>query len=372
MARKGENIYKRKDNRWEARYIKGYRPDGKPRYGYCYAGTYWEAKQKVHRARAMLPKEVIPEEVQRRRLESRCEEWLERNRSRIRESTYVKYRGIMSKHILPRLGGCQLRALNSDLLEQFSRALLNEEALSPKTVKDILTLLHSVLRDAAARSGEPLPTLGAAYPKIPKREMRVLTREEQALFAAYLAEDMDECKFGVLLALLTGMRIGEVCALRWEDVSLSERIVKVGATMQRLRDYDSGQEGRTKVVVSVPKSDSSRRVIPLTDYGMRLCRSQWREDPSAYVLTGEAGRYLEPRVLQYRLRRYTEACGLEGVHFHTLRHSFATRCVEVDFELKSLSEILGHASPRITLERYVHTSLALKRDNMQKLSAIGY
>lgn len=80
---------------------------------------------------------------------------------------------------------------------------------------------------------------------------------------------------------------------------------------------------------------------------------------------------MEPRTLQYRLAKYTKECGLEGVHFHTLRHTFATRCVEVGFEIKSLSEILGHATTTITLDRYVHSSIELKRNNMSKLAAIG-
>ena len=94
--------------------------------------------------------------------------------------------------------------------------------------------------------------------------------------------------------------------------------------------------------------------------------------PEAYVLTGDLDRFVEPRALQYRLAKYTKERNLEGVHYHVLRHTFATRCVEVDFEIKSLSEILGHSSPRITLERYVHSSMELKRDNMKKLSSIGY
>lgn len=95
-------------------------------------------------------------------------------------------------------------------------------------------------------------------------------------------------------------------------------------------------------------------------------------EPDAYVLTGSAAHYMEPRLLQYKLDRYTKACDLEGVHFHTLRHTFATRCIEVDFEIKSLSEILGHSSPKITLERYVHPSMDIKRSNMNKLTAIGF
>ena len=90
------------------------------------------------------------------------------------------------------------------------------------------------------------------------------------------------------------------------------------------------------------------------------------QSPTAFVLTGTSD-YMEPRTLQYRMEKYTAECGLEGVHFHTLRHTFATRCVEVGFEIKSLSEILGHANTTITLERYVHSSMELKRHNMNKL-----
>ena len=142
--------------------------------------------------------------------------------------------------------------------------------------------------------------------------------------------------------------------------------------MQRIKNIDEGKTASTKIIISDPKSDSSMRLIPLTDYTVELCKMLGRQSPTAFVLSGSSDWYIEPRVLQYRLAHFTKECGLEGVHYHTLRHSFATRCVEVDFEIKSLSEILGHSSPRITLERYVHTSMELKRNNMNKLASIGY
>lgn len=373
MSKKGENIYKRKDKRWEARYVKGYRPDGAPKYGYCYGKTYREAKQKVTQAKAALLTGIPAATAsRRRRFACYCDEWLQLNRNRIKESTYVKYSAILEKHIKPRLGGCLVQSLSSLLIEQFSHELLYEEELAPKTVKDILTMLHSVIRYTTKQFPEPLPMVEIVYPKVPRNEMRVLTREEQTRFVQYLLQDMDECKFGVLLALLTGMRIGEVCALRWENVSLTEQTIRVRSTMQRLRNFDENRTSKTKILISEPKSSNSTRVIPLTEYTVKLCQTQWCMNAAAFVLTGEADRYIEPRSMQYRLERYTEECGLEDVHFHTLRHTFATRCVEVDFEIKSLSEILGHSSPRITLERYVHSSLELKRSNMNKLPAIGF
>jgi site-specific recombinase xerC len=373
MPRKGENIYKRKDKRWEARYVREYRPDGTPKYGYCYGKTYREAKQKVMQAKAdILACRPVPPAPHKRRFAFYCDEWLQLNRSRIKESTYVKYRGMLDKHVKPRLGGYLVQSLSSAVIEQFGHALLYEQSLAPKTVKDILTMLHAIVRYTCKCFSEPLPMVEIVYPKVPKQEMRVLTREEQIRFVQYLLEDMDACKFGTLLALLTGMRIGEICALRWENVSLTEQTIKVNATMQRLRNFDGEAAGKTKVVISEPKSDSSTRIIPLTDYTVKLCNRVWCGNPDAFVLTGETGSYIEPRVMQQHLKKYTAACSLAGVRFHTLRHTFATRCVEVDFEIKSLSEILGHSSPRITLERYVHSSFELKRSNMNKLAAIGY
>ncbi len=307
-----------------------------------------------------------------RRLGFYCDEWLQIQRNRVKASTYVKYCGILEKHVKPQLGRYPVEAVHTLRVEQFGNELLHSIGLSPKTVKDILTVLRSVLRYTQKQMPHHPLQMDFVYPKVPRREMRVLSRQEQMRLVQFLQKDTDVCKFGILLTLLTGMRIGEVCALRWGNISTEEGVVRVCSTMQRLRIFEEGTACKTRVVVSRPKSDSSARIIPLTDYAIALCQAYRCTDPDAYVLTGTADKYMEPRTMQYRFQKYTRACGLEGVHFHTLRHSFATRCVEVDFEMKSLSEILGHANPRITLERYVHSSMELKRENMNKLASIGY
>ena len=264
------------------------------------------------------------------------------------------------------MGGYAVDALTEIKVEEFSFSLLHKEKLSPKTVKDILSVLRAVL-NYTLKQNPSLRSIEVIYPKTEKKEMRVLSWEEQKHFTEYLFEEMDACKFGVLLALLTGLRIGEICALRWADISEQKKVIYVRQTMQRLQDKNNTEGRKTKILISYPKSNKSARIIPLNEETAQLCE-QWRKpDPDAYILTGRANRYMEPRTLQYRMERYTQECGLTGVHFHTLRHSFATRCVEVGFEIKSLSEILGHSSPKITLERYVHSSLELKRKNMEKL-----
>ncbi len=371
MSKKGENIYKRKDGRWEARYIKSYTPSGKASYGYCYGRTYHEAKDKVNTVKAELISHIPPKEAKRRkRLSVFCDEWLILKRSSVKDSTYVKYHTVIENHIKPQLGSCFVTALTSLLVEQFAYDLMHENDLSAKTVKDVLTVLHAVL-SYAEKQLPYLHKIDIIYPKLDKKEMRVLSREEQERFTKYLLTDTDNCKFGTLLTLFTGIRIGEICALRWQDISLKDGVVNIKSTMQRIKRIDAADGTKTKIILSEPKSFSSARVIPLSPFALELCK-RFYGNQKAYILTGKADKFIEPRALQYRMERYAEECSLSGVHFHTLRHSFATRCVEVGFEIKSLSEVLGHASPQITLERYVHSSIELKKENMLKLTAIGY
>ena len=270
---------------------------------------------------------------------------------------------VVEKHIIPKLGDCCPLGFTTELMDDFIRELQFKDELAPKTVHDILVVLHGILKFTASKCKGVFPTVEINYPKIGKKEMRVLSREEQARFISYLQKDLDPCRFGILLALCTGIRIGELCALRWEYISTRDKAIKIVETLQRLRDTSASQNARTRIVIGPPKSDTSVRTIPMTEYAAGLCRHMKPQSSAAYVLTGTDA-FMEPRVLQYRLEKYTQACGLEGVHFHTLRHTFATRAVEVGFEIKSLSEILGHASVTITLDRYVHSSLELKRDNI--------
>ena len=261
--------------------------------------------------------------------------------------------------------------MTTGLIDEFTEELLFEDELAPKTVHDVLVVLHGILKYTATFFTGGFPVIEINYPKPGKKEMRVLSREEQTRFVSYLLDDMDTCKFGVLLTLFTGVRIGELCVLQWGNISLKEQTIRIDATLQRLRDTSAAGSTRTRIVIGTPKSDTSIRTIPITDYTAELCGKMNPHSSAAYVLTGTEA-YMEPRTLQYKLEKYTRDCGLEGVHCHTLRHTFATRAVEVGFEIKSLSEILGHASTTITLDRYVHSSLELKRDNMSKLTAAGF
>ena len=147
--------------------------------------------------------------------------------------------------------------MTTALIDDFTEELLFEDELAPKTVHDVLVVLHGILKYTAACFSEGFPGIDLNYPKLCKK---VLSREEQARFVSYLLEDMDSCKFGV--------RIGELCALRWSNLSVKEQTIRIDATLQRLRDTNAaGNSGsRTRIVIGTPKSDTSIRTIPITDY----------------------------------------------------------------------------------------------------------
>lgn len=370
MSRKGENIYKRKDGRWEGRYKKGVVAGGKTVYGSCYGKSYHEVKEKLNKCKLQaLTGRKNTKSTNLKPFALFCDEWLEINKNTIKESTIVKYTVALNNHIKPYFGDYSPQMITTEMTAKFADHMMATKNLSAKTTKDIVVILKSVLKYISKHYGVEL--IDVVMPKYTAKEIRVLSKEEQRVFIDYLIENMNNYKFGVLLALMTGLRIGEVCALRVGDVSLDEKIINVRETMQRIKNL-SGNGAKTKVVLTAPKSGTSARVVPLTNTAYELCREKISgAAPNAFVLTGSETKYIEPRTLQDKIKNYSKACGIEDIHFHVMRHTFATRCVEVGFEIKSLSEVLGHSSPRITLERYVHSSIEFKKQNMAKLEAIG-
>ena len=268
---KGENIFKRKDGRWEARYIRGYELSGKIRYGFCYGKTYKEAKEKVTKFKAaMTVGSPLPDVGTRHRFALYCDEWLRLRKAKVKEATYIKYDTALEKHIKPKLSGCFPLGLSSGLIDDFTRELLLEEELAPKTVHDILVVLHGVLKFTAPHFPGIFPAIEINYPKCGRKEMRVLSREEQQRFIAYLLTDMDACKFGVLLTLFTGVRIGELCALQWGCISLRDKTIRIAATLQRLRDTDMTGSARNELIntrysYSGNNTDRQKVVILFTD-----------------------------------------------------------------------------------------------------------
>ena len=302
------------------------------------------------------------------------DEWLEFRRVRVKESTYIRYRNMINNHIRPCLGNYLIQEIDTFCMETYVSKLLTngrldqEGGLSPKSILDILTVVKESFRYAGFYGVDTVCCFEHVSVRRKQKEMRVLSRREEKELVTLLLSDMDSYKVGVFLSLYTGIRIGELCALQWKDISLTDKTIKICKTMQRLQKPEPDETARTHIIITEPKSPMAKRMIPLPDFVVGVMAA-FESLPDHYILTGSGKHFAEPRTMHNRFKTYINQSGIEDANFHSLRHTFATRCIESGFDIKSLSEILGHSSVKITLDKYVHSSLEQKRINMDKLKA---
>lgn len=362
MPKRGNNIRKRKDGRYEGRYADGYKPNGAIRYRSVYAKTYTEVKQKLYAA-AGGNQGNSTKSVSKILFEDICVMWLQEKRLSIKVSTCSRYKTVVERHLYTQFAGQRLSQITEQSVQSFAELLMKDH--KPKTVKDILIILRQIL-SFANESGLCQPVkIDVKLPKGQKGKIEVFTPLQYQRLLLYLQSHLDSQHLGILICLQTGMRLGEICGLRFEDIDFERKTISIRRTIQRIKDENGG----TRFLIDTPKTENSMREIPLSDFLMKYIKpySQYRR--TAYLLTGTED-FTQPRTYQNRFKRYLQECGLPEVNFHTLRHTFASRAVELGFDVKSLSEILGHANVNITLNRYVHSSLEQKRKQMELLAVI--
>ena len=360
MSRRGENIYKRGDGRWEGRYIRGRTPEGRAQYGYVYAATYSACREKRRQRLRELPREITPSNNMT--LPEAVELFFtEREQKRkLKESTVSRYRYMVRKYIQPQLGAAPLYTLTEERVAAFYQRLQGQ-GLSPKSARDAGVLLRAILRTATKR-GCFCTGVNAELPVCKKRQVEIFTEPEILRLAQHIVNEPDLTGLGVLLTLNSGLRLGELCALRWSDIDLHADFLQVEREVQRLYE-----QGHTRLVVQPPKSESSLRRIPLpADILSLLAAHKPKTAGSVCLLTGTAAP-LEPRTMQNRYRALLKRAGVPYRNFHALRHTYATRCIEQNVDVKSVSEMLGHSDVRITLQTYVHVSLRHKQQAVQSI-----
>lgn len=369
MSKKGENIYKRKDGRWEGRYIKSRTHTGKIVYGYVYAKTYHETKIKLKDKSSTYDMGTITNTAQL--FSDLASEWFESIKLHTKTSTQNKYYNMLNNYILPTYRNQTFDAITYEFMENHCKHLLESggkkgNGLSAKTVSDVLSVIRNISNYANKKGIYIACDTGAIQVKQGTKPMRVLDKTEQNQLCKYILEKPEPCNIGILICLFTGLRIGELCALRWEDVSLPNQTIHIQHTLQRIQTQsDNGP--KTEVIVTSPKSSCSIRTIPIPE---EICKILIMHQKSSvgYLLTNDQNKFVEPRTMQNKFKKVLKINNITDTNFHTLRHTFATRCVELGFDVKSLSEILGHATVNITMNRYVHPTLEMKKKNMQRLS----
>lgn len=375
MCRKGDNIRKRKDGRWEARYIRYRDSEGKIHYGSLYGKSYREVKDKRNKKITELPEYGIYRHTSgtlnyQSTVEEAAEYWKQNIRHTIKASTFSNYEQIAKNQILPMLGTFQIRKITNQHISSFIRKK-QENELAVGTIHVILSVLRSILNSAAQ---EGIYTAEAIhYPHISgaAKEIKTMNSQDYQTLETFLMSNMDSFHFGLLLCMHTGIRVGELSGLRWGDIDLGQRKVKIRRTVVRIRNLNQAENPQTHKIpktilhIGPPKTEHSNREIPLPDKLVCLAKSLCQEEKK-YILTGSS-RCMEPRAIQRKYASLLKACSIPQIKIHSLRHQFSCRWVEHGFDAKSLSEILGHTSVRTTMDLYVHIQAETKRQYMNEM-----
>lgn len=364
MGRRGENVFKRKDGRWEARYIKGRTSDGKAIYGYVYEKTYRDVKLKRKKAVEMLSEPVL--KFPDKNYGELTDFWLNMVKPNLKESTYQTYKRHLNYHITPFLGSLRINTMTRlDIMNFITHCLKNGKlngtgGLSPKTTTELLNIIKQTFKFAQSIGAHHGLELSI---KIPKQSttVEILTIKEQNRLLNYLGDN--NIDIAILLAMFCGLRIGEICALGNCDIDLDLEIITISKTLYRIPIDNHYQ--KTKIVLTDTKTSFGKREIPIPKTIISIIRRHISKD---IFFLNQNGKPYEPRTLSYGFKSVLRNAGIRDIPFHSLRHTFASRCIELGFDYNLLSEILGHSKASTTMNIYVHSNMYTKHKLMNQLS----
>lgn len=369
MPRRGDNIRKRKDGRWEARYVIADCVGAVKKYRSVYGKTYQEAKERRDK---VIKEGPVCHSLHPPQFSDLLSAWQDANRVRLKDSSVSRYQNLIDTHILPELGSVCVNQLTASVINRFLVVKLESGrtdgcgGLSANYVRSISLVISSALKFGVSEGlCAPLHS-PITKPSLSKKELCILSTDDQNALESELLKNMQEDKLLIYITLYTGLRIGEACALRWQDIDLDTRVIYVRQTVSRSWVSKDGLK-HSVLSVAPPKTKSSLRCVPICSKLYKIIERFPYRKSQGYVLPGTSLGFISPRTFEYRYKRVLKCAGIKSVNFHALRHTFATRCIERGVDVKSLSEILGHADVSITLNTYVHSSMELKRIQLEKI-----
>ena len=284
--------------------------------------------------------------------------WKADKKQYVKKSTYAAYALLIQSHLLPELG--EQDEISEESVQSFVNQKL-ESGLSQKSVRDILVVLKMILRFGAKRGYWPSRQIDIIFPTERERQdIEVLTLANQRQLMSYLKEHFTFLNLGIFICLNAGLRIGEVCALQWDDIDVASGVIHIGKTIQRIYLVD-GQEKYTELIIDKPKTKNSIRDIPMTRDLLSLIRPLKKIVRGDYYVLTNSTAPTEPRTYRTYFNKLQKELGLPKMRFHGLRHSFATRCIESKCDYKTVSVLLGHSNISTTLNLYVHPNMEQKK-----------
>ena len=290
--------------------------------------------------------------------------WQADKKQYVKRSTYSAYSLVVNNHLIPAFAGvCDV---TEDMVQSFVFTKL-EQGLSQKSIKDILIVLKMILRFAVKQGFMQHREIDVKFPTERERqELEVLSRSSQKRIMEYVQSHFTFMNLGIYICLCAGLRIGEVCALVWDDIDVESGVINISKTIQRIYVIDNGEK-HTEVIIDTPKSKNSIRVIPIAKDLLRMIKPFKKVvNGNFYVLTN-SDQPTEPRTYRNYYKRLMEQLNMPKLKFHGLRHSFATRCIESKCDYKTVSVLLGHSNISTTLNLYVHPNMEQKKKCVEQM-----
>lgn len=292
------------------------------------------------------------------------EEWKEEKKKYVKKSTYAAYQLLIQNHIKPYFG--DLYEVNEEKVQQFVFDKL-DAGLSEKTIRDIIIVLKMILKFGIKNGYLEYVQIDVKFPsKQEKKDLDVLSKADQKKFMEHLRNNFTFKNLGIFICLSTGMRIGEICGLRWCDVDTAEGVIKVRHTLQRIYIIE-GETRHTKLLLDTPKTANSVRDIPMSSELLKMLKSLNKVVNENYYVISNDIKPIEPRTYRNYYKKLCKQLDIPELKFHGLRHSFATRCIESKADYKTVSVLLGHSNISTTLNLYVHPNKEQKKKTIDKM-----
>lgn len=295
-------------------------------------------------------------------------EWKTDKQRFVKETTMAVYGLQLQTHLLPAFGDRTM--IEEKDVQQFVVDKLNK-GLSERTTKDVLIVLKMVVRWANKHAGWDNRTdWEIIFPtRREQTELEVMTVADQQKIVKYVKENFTFRNLGLQICLFTGLRIGEVCGLKWSDYNFSNNTLTINRTVERIYAIDNGQR-KSRVVVSTPKTASSNRTIPMNKELQKVLKELGKVVNKDFYIISNSEKPIEPRTYRNYYNKVLSQLGIAKLKFHGLRHSFATRCIENNCDYKTVSVLLGHADVSTTMNLYVHPNMEHKKKCIEKIGKI--
>jgi len=357
MPRRGENIYKRKDGRWEGRQLK---IDGK--YQYFYGKSYREVKDSI-KSYQINGNKVKKELKTLASASSLFEFWLDSDLvKRVKPSTYESYYHCVTKYIIPFYTTHNYYQLTEDTVSEFVKFMHDDNSISQSYKRKILAVYKTALREILKNTPDSINLLNyIKFPKPEQNEVQVFTMKEQCLIEKAVLGCPDKRTLGIILCFYSGIRLGELCALKWCDFDFENETLFINRTVSRTKNF-SDNDNKTLLLIGTPKSRTSSRKIPLPSFLIPLLKEycQLSSKETCYFMTGSEIP-IDPRAFQKLYKKILIKAGAPDRKFHAIRHTFATRALELNVDIKTISDILGHSNVSITMNIYAHSLMEQKK-----------